>query len=127
MLTFKASFRVSSDTYTLAELNALLGESTKGYSKGEVYSRKNKIREQTLWCLESTVLPTDSFEAHLSNTLDFLADKGDILNQLRSKCEADIFCMFNSDNGQGGAILSPDIMAKLAQYHLRIVFDVYAD
>jgi hypothetical protein len=127
MLTFKASFRVSSDTYTLAELNALLGESTKGYSKGEVYSRKNKIRELTLWCLESTALPTASFDAHLSNILDFLAGKEGILAQLGANSEADIFCMFNSDNGQGAAILSPDIMTKLAQYHLRIVFDVYAD
>ena len=47
-------------------------------------------------------------------------------NLKREKCIFDITCMFDSDNGQGGAALSIKSMDKLSKFGLNLVFDVYA-
>jgi hypothetical protein len=126
MLTFKVTLRVFSADYTLMDLTRILGEPTKGFSVGDTYSRGKNKREQSLWALESTSLPTESFEVHLKEIINFLDGKVEEVAGLVARCKLDLFCMLSSDNGQGGALLSSLTMEKISRYNLDMQFDVYA-
>ncbi len=127
MLELKVTLRISSKEHTLLDLERILGKPSNGYSKGDIYSRNKIKREQSLWALESSSLPNADFESHLNEIIDFLDNKKKKLSDLRGKCELDIFCMLSSDNGQGGAVLSSQVMKKISQYRLDIILDVYAE
>lgn len=124
MLEFKVTLRLSSKGYTLEEIKKVVGEPTKGFSIGDEYAAGKRRREFTLWSLESSKSSQDDFESHLQEVLAFLETKYPDIQQL-SNYEMDLFCMFSSDNGQGGALLTAVTMKKISSYNLNIVFDVY--
>ncbi|QEI11846.1 DUF4279 domain-containing protein [Cellvibrio japonicus] len=126
MLEVKATLRVFSEYYDLSQLNGFLGESTKGFSKGDSYSR-DKTREKSFWSFESKISPSEKFEIHIIDIINFFKEKEAIFSILYNQCEIDIFCMLSSNNGQGGFILSHQLADELSKRQLNIVFDVYAD
>jgi hypothetical protein len=127
MLEVKATLRVFSQTYNFSQLKDFLGEPTKGFSKGDSYSRENKIREKSFWSIESKVSPNEKFELHIMDIINFIKAKEAAFSTLHNDCEVDIFCMLNSNNGQGGFMLPYHLADEISKYHLDIVFDVYVD
>lgn len=127
LLDFKVTLRVSSKNDTLSDLIKNLGEPTKGFSIDDLYSKGKRKREFTLWSLESSKQPSDDFDSHLGDILNFLDRRSSCISKLSCNCEMDLFCMFSSDNGQGGAVLSAATIKKLSSYELDLVFDVYAE
>lgn len=126
MLEIKVTLRVFSANYSLPELTAVLGDPTNGFSLGDIYGRKERVREQTLWALDSSVPPDEDLESHANSIVAYLDSRAAAIAGLAGKCEMDLFCMLRSDNGQGGATLPCRIMEKLSSYKLGMVFDVYA-
>jgi hypothetical protein len=125
MLQFKVTLRLSSSEYSLEEFKRVLGEPTRGFSVGDEYSKGKRRREFTLWARESSKLPSDDFEVHLEDILCFLDDKYSAIAKSFSDYEIDLFCMFSTDNGQGGAVLSAGTMKKISSFGLDLIFDVY--
>jgi hypothetical protein len=124
MLEFKVTLRVTSRIYTLQELKEVLGESTSGFTIGDYYSNGKQQREFTLWALESSKSPSSDFESHLGEILTYLKNRYSYMSTLRDNCEMDLFCLFSSDNGQGGAEISASTMKVISSYNLNLVFDV---
>jgi len=127
MLEIKVTLRISSTKYALQYFQQILGEPTTGFSIGDEFLSGKRQREFTLWALESSNLPSDDFDTHLAEILNFLDAKYLDISKLFSDYEMDLFCMFSSDNGQGGAVLSANTMKKISSYNLNLVFDVYVE
>lgn len=127
MLEFKATLRVTSTKHSFEQLRNFLGEPTKGFSLGDVFSNDNKKRKHTYWALESTRSPNGQLESHLEELLDYVDSRSTLFNNIKQECDIDIFCMLSSDNGQGGAVLSSRVMKRLSSCGFDLVFDVYAE
>lgn len=127
MLRFKAQLRIWSKELTLQEIEKFLGVPSKGHSIGDEYSRRKRLREESLWVLKSSLVTNDTFEGHLSYLIDFLDTHADSLMHLKERCGMDFFCMLSSDNGQGTTAIPSKVMGKLAAYDLNLILDVYVD
>lgn len=127
MLELKATLRISSEKYSLPDLEKLLGPPSHGYAKGDAYSFGKRAREQSQWALESSSPPTKGLDSHIKDILAFLDSKKAELAGIRNECDLDVFCMLSSDNGQGSTTLSSEVMEELSRYRLDIVLDVYAE
>ncbi len=125
MLEYKVTLRIFSKSCQLDELSTALGNPTKGYSIGDLFSRNRKKRELTFWSKESST--SDNFESHLNEILSFIDLKESEMTKLKETCEFDLFCMLSSNNGQGTTELTPKVMRKIADYDLNLILDVYLD
>ncbi|TQV78280.1 DUF4279 domain-containing protein [Exilibacterium tricleocarpae] len=127
-LEVKTTLRVYSETLLIDDFKEILGEPSRGFSRGDPWSKGKRFRKHSYWSLSSSIERTCSFDNHLSEILDFAESKKEEIIDLRSKgCDIDISVFFDSDNGQGGAILSSSTMKRLSDLELSLVFDVYAD
>jgi hypothetical protein len=126
MLETKATLRVFSTSRTLAELTGILGRPDQGFSKADSSGPGGKTRPRTFWAWESRSERSATLESHLQEVLSFI-DAVEGFEQLRKDCEVDVICMLSTTNGQGGANLSHDMMARLGARQLSLVFDVYGD
>lgn len=126
MLDIRVSLRVSSEVVSLKELERLLGRASSGHSKGDAFSRGSKKRSQTVWILESSRSPRENMEEHINEILCFIDGKKPEFTYLGSTCSFNLFCMLSSENGQGGAVLSPQILSRVSDYNLELVLDVYS-
>lgn len=128
-LEIKATLRLFSKTHTLSVLTDLLGEPTIGFSIGDLYSRGKYNRDNTYWGFESSnIKANQNFDEHIIEILSFYDQKNSEFTTLRSEgCIANVFCLFASNNGQGGATLSSVTMKKLHKLKLDLVFDIYAE
>lgn len=128
-LDIKATLRVFSKKHALSELTGVIGEPKKGFSIGDKFSKGKKVREHTYWSIDSSnIEDRDSFDNHVCEVLNYYdLKKGELLKLRNEECEVNIFCMFASDNGQGGATLSADTMERLSKFNLDLIFDVYAE
>lgn len=126
MLDTKVTLRVFSNCIDLLAIKEVLGEPSKGYSKGDSFSKGNKTRENSYWSLESSLNPSAKFESHVAEILNYIESKADVFSRMQNECEIDLFCMLSSDNGQGGFSLPVSLSEKLSEYRLDIVFDIYA-
>lgn len=127
-LDVKATLRVYSEKYTLDQLSKSLGSPTRGCSIGDAYSKSGRTRNTTFWGLESTAEPRASLDDHLAELLKYFASKRSDLEDLRQHgCEIDLSCFFASDNGQGGATLSPQTIKEIGALDVGLAFDFYSD
>ena len=113
---------------TMAFAMSLVGKRILDIHQVKVYINKkgDRKRKFSLWALESSKAPKEDFDAHLGELLGFLDDKYPLLKSF-TDYQIDVFCMFSSDNGQGGATLPASTMTRLAGYNLDLIFDIYAD
>lgn len=127
MLETKVTLRIFSETHSLSQLKEFFGEPTRGFSKGDFFSREKKFREKSFWSFESKLGPDEKFESHVIEIINFIEKNKAALNALQNECEIDLFCMLSSDNGQGGFIFPYELAGEISRYQLNIVFDIYAE
>ncbi|GHH60822.1 DUF4279 domain-containing protein [Lentzea cavernae] len=126
---YKASLRVFSETLTLADLVASLGEPTRSYDVGDPVSPRRPDgprRAVSHWALRSRAQPTSPLDEHLSELVVFVEAHSREIEALRDKAEIDVFCgVFAGDDAQGGFTLTADLMRRLAALGLDVGFDLY--
>ena len=124
MFECKATLRVKSEVLSLMEISNVLGEPTKGFTKGQEFGKSKKLRPHTQWTL---VTDEDGFpiQACINKLLGFYLAQD--LSTIESKIDVDIFCMLSSDNGQGSFTLDNTIYKKLLDAGISITFDFYSD
>ncbi|WP_160182259.1 DUF4279 domain-containing protein [Paraglaciecola mesophila] len=108
----------------LEKIINILGEPTNGFSKGQEFGKSKKLRPHTQWNLEID-FGNSNMQACINEILGFY--NANDLSVINSECEADIFCMASSDNGQGSFTLDAEIYQKLVEARLNITFDFYSD
>lgn len=63
---------------------------------------------------------------HVDWLLDQFEDKAEVIHQLQeSGSEIHISCFWQSADGQGGPMLDPVIVKRIAKLNIGIIFDVY--
>lgn len=127
MLEIKATLRVSSKELTLSELKNCLGEPTTGFSIGDEFSRGKKKREFSYWAWGLESEKEVSLEGHISKILQILDSKKQKFSAIKNKIDMDIFCSLSSDNGQGGAVFSSNLIKLMEPHDIDVVFDLYME
>jgi hypothetical protein len=125
----KASFRVVSASLTAADISNRLGlAATRAHEAGERVSSTSgsPVHREAGWFLESGLDDREPMDRHLVALLDQLEPRVDRLRDLASECRMDLFCGFSSESGQGGFILSPGLLERLARIPGEgLVLDLY--
>lgn len=121
ILTKEISPRVISETLGLPP--------SRQHLKGELRSKRNPLSsvfEENLWIYESPLSSSCELHEHIDAILQLLESKGSALDAIRDRCTAiDVFCMFSSENGQGSAELSLDLLRRLAKQQVDLIIDLY--
>lgn len=123
----KATLRIFSKTIDPSEIGKRLGlEATKTHAKGALRSpRHEAVWPTSMWSLNSPLSDHSDMTDHLRYLLDLLEPKMQALEHLARDCKIDLFCGFSSGNGQGGFVLDPLTLSRLAALKIPITFDLY--
>jgi hypothetical protein len=128
MKWYKACLRISGETLQPEEVSRELGlVATSSGLKGEFLSssRLKRPLRSSVWILESPLDKQILLEDHLKWLLDALEPKSEIISRIAKQCEADFFCGFSSNNGQGGCAFSVALLERLAKLGVPLVLDLY--
>jgi hypothetical protein len=126
-----ATFRLLGDALDPEEVTRLIGiEPSFARRKGDKYgSRERPVVSQTgIWALESekSVAGPD-LNAHLRFLLSQLGSKTSTVKELvRQGLSADLLCYWMSGTGQGGPILEPETIRRVADLGVCLNFDFYS-
>ena len=128
-LEIKVTLSLHSKNHTLNDLIDILGEPVKGFSIGDKFSKKVKVRETTYWSIDSSKIDERKvLEEHLKEVLNFFyLKKNDFLKLRAEGCELGIICLLFSDNGQGGTSVPSKMLGELHELGISLDFDIYAD
>ena len=125
------SLRISSDTLTSTEIQAILGtEGTRCFDKGEKMSARNPSsmkRDCSLWILNSDLPKGSSIDEHLGQLADFIHSHLPQFEILKLQCTFDFYCglFFLERIGQGGVTIPAPLLAKLMKIPPDIAVNVY--
>lgn len=122
---YTAGLRVFSERLKFADLEARLGEPTRGHDIGDPVSPRlpdSPKRPHAYWTLESSIERTRP----LDELVTFAEKNRDALDSLSPDCKMDISCgVFSGVDAQGGFSLEPSLSRRLSDLHLAVVFDIY--
>ena len=123
----RVGLRITSSTIDPVDIGKQLGlEPTKTHVKGSLRSPRHKaVWPTSLWSLNSPLSDQSDMADHLRYFLDLLEPRQRALNGLAKDCMIDLFCGFSSGNGQGGFVLDPSTLSRLAALRITLVFDLY--
>ncbi|WP_170166404.1 DUF4279 domain-containing protein [Lentzea atacamensis] len=118
-----------SESLTLTELVAVLGEPTRGYDIGDLVSPRRPDgprRTNAHWSLGSAALRTQPLDEHVAELVTFVEAHSREFDALGDKVQIDVFCgVFTADDSQGGFTLGSDLIRRLSALNLDIGFDLY--
>jgi len=124
-----ACVRISSKTLNVAEITSMLGiEPTNSHEKGtrmSIRNPKSRIRQESVWILESGINSEEPFDAHLERLVSFIEEKAEQLQRLMPMCYIDIFCGFFAEEGQGTLHLRATLLKRIMVIPIDIVIDLY--
>ena len=80
-----------------------------------------------MWALDSHLPWEQPLSDHLDHLCDAVETKVEALrNLVDDGYSMDFFCFVEVENGQGGVLLEPHILARLAQLPVELDLDIYA-
>ena len=126
-----ATFRLMGDLIQPDELTILLGiQPNFSHAKGDTFeSRAGLLKHRTgIWALESeNKLETTNLEKHLIFLLDKLEPVSSIVAELVLKFSlaVDFHCYWVSATGQGGPLISPETLMRVANLHAYLDFEIH--
>jgi hypothetical protein len=123
------ALRISSKTRSVAEISRMLNmKPTRSSDKGTLTSPRNphsKIREESMWILDSDLTDSQPLEAHITKLIGYIEQNITVLKDLLVDCEIDMWCAFASNNGQGGFLLDAKLMKRLTVIPIDIIVSLY--
>jgi hypothetical protein len=126
---YTASLNVYSETIPLHNLTAALGPPTEAHDRGDPVSRSKPNgpkRAHTFWSLTSTGRRERPLEDQIEDLVSFAERHQHQFEALKPNPERRIFCgVFSGEDAQGGFILEPALLGRLANLDLVLVFDLY--
>jgi Domain of unknown function (DUF4279) len=125
-----ATFRLMGDLIQPNELTILLGiQPNFSHAKGDTFeSRAGLLKHRTgIWALESeNKLEATNLEKHLIFLLDKLEPVSANILELITKysLSVDFHCYWVSATGQGGPLISPKTLMRIANLHAYLDFEI---
>ena len=104
------------DTLRPDQITVVLGfEPTRSGLKGKrVSTRNDALRRASFWLKISPLPDERPLQEHLEWLLNLFEPKHQVLSLISKQHSCELFCGFSSENGQGGACLGAELLAKLA-------------
>jgi hypothetical protein len=124
--SYRVSLRLVGEGLPLDEIETKLGLVPSHVGReGESFHGLKHLSNVWLWRYpaESTV----EFEEQIPGLLDVLEPRIDALKEILSlpEVEGELILGFRSSNGQGGALLSPELLRRIADCGLSVLLDLY--
>lgn len=123
-----AAFCAHSDTLPPEQMEAIVGlPPTRSYRIGDPRSKRTNrgVYNRHYYSIQSTISAAELLDKHIEEILSILEPRMDRVRQLAADASLCLFCGFSSGNGQGGFVLSPSLLSRLAQLGLEVVLDLY--
>jgi len=124
----RASLRVASARLSLEDITAALETPpTRGVRAGSPIGRLDPthVRQESIWLLETSLGEGVSLDAHLEELTSFAEAHVQQMVQLRPSCDLDMRCAFASESGQGGFVISSNLLRRLGQLELELWIDLF--
>jgi hypothetical protein len=124
----KATLRLYSDSATAAQVTHRLGlVPSFSAERGEPITPRHptRLRDCSLWRLDSRLDDHQPLHQHLADLLDQLAGKHQVLTELAVSYEIDWFCLAGTDNMQGSVGPPHELIARLAAIPGDFILDIY--
>ncbi len=123
----RAAFCATSEMLTPSQMELLMGISpTRTHEIGDpVSSRSSTTRKDNYFSIQSSCSEYEEMEKHIEEIVSILEPKKDVIHQLSTKAKLCLFCGFSSGNGQGGFVLSPELLTRLNGLGLEFALDLY--
>jgi hypothetical protein len=127
-----ASLQLFGDNLMPDEVSRLLSlPATESAPKGSTItspSGKQRVAPTGRWILDSREhVHSMNAEHHVQWLLDQLDKAGMVPTNLPGVSRATVCCFWVSATGNGGPQFSPDLLGRLAKYHLPLGLDIYFD
>jgi hypothetical protein len=125
----KACLRIDGDHGSVAKITDAIGLApTSSHDICDPRSARDPRPWQNLhWSLDSGLPDTAPLEEHLAALCDILEPHATALHQLRADGYVlDWFCLVGIDGTQGGVVLSPMLLQRLAPIPAELALDIYA-
>ena len=126
---YRVSLRLMGDALPVEEVESRLGLTPLSFGrKGEhLHGDPRYARYQTnVWVSKYLSNSHVPFEEQISGLLDRLEpNRGPLKELLSLDVEGELFLGFSSGNGQGGAIFSPELLKRVADFGLSLSLDLY--
>lgn len=125
---YRVSLRLMGDALPIDEIQESLGlVPTEKNRKGSRHEVTGEECRTNVWVWAT---PHDShvpFEKQIGDLLEVIEPKKEILRTIIQKpgIEGELFLGYGSDNGQGGAYISPDLLQRIAECGLALDLDLY--
>ena len=125
---YRVSLRIMGDALPIDEIEDSLGlVATDKNRKGSRHDVTGEKRRTDVWVWAT---PHDSdvpFEKQIGDLLEIIEPKKEILKAILQQpgVEGALFLGYGSDNGQGGAFMSADILRRIADCGLALDIDLY--
>ena len=82
--------------------------------------------EETIWILESGKSDECELSEHIAQICELIGSRSERLLSIRPRLiEADVFCMYSSEDGQGMCSIQSKHMKVLGAHEVDIVIDLY--
>jgi|SRR5215204_1874048 len=127
---YRVSLRLSGESLPVEEIESRLGlePSSFGRKGGRLRGDPRYAKYRTnVWVSKYLVNSDVPFEEQITGLLDMLEPKLGALKEILSLpgVKGELFLGFGSGNGQGGAIFSPQLLRRVADYGLSLSLDLY--
>lgn len=130
---YRASLRLMGDFLPIDEIEVKLGLRAKSIGKKgfPLNHYKSPIvntpLETNVWCAENLAGNDVSLENQIELYLEKLEPKKDVLREILSlpNVEGEFFLGFSSENGQGGAYFTPELLRRVSDLGLALSLDLY--
>lgn len=129
---YRASLRLRGDSVPVEEIESRLGLASSSFGrKGEhLHGDPRYAKYQTnVWVSRYLSNSDVPFEEQIAGLLDVLEPKLGSLKEILSlpDVKGELFLGFGSSkSGQGGAIFSPELLKRVAEFGLSLSLDLYA-
>jgi hypothetical protein len=124
-----ASVRIVSEVLGVEDISTALNiVPDRAFAKGDLASPQNPRSQRlaaSVWLLDS-VLGNDRWpDEHIAMLLSRIADSQSAVRDLAASGQAELMLGYGSESGQGGCVLSAEILKELADFGLDLVLDLY--
>jgi hypothetical protein len=127
---YRVSLRLMGDGLALYEIESKLGLVPSHVGKKGEHHRGDPRRakyQSNVWVWKYPAESDVPFEEQITGLLDVIEPKKSILKEILSlpAVEGELFLGYGSENGQGGAYFSPDVLKRIAECGLSLDLDLY--
>ena len=125
---YRVSLRLMGDALPIDEIEESLGlEPTDKNAKGSRHKVTGERRRTNIWVWSTSHDSNVPFEKQIYDLLEVVEAKKEILKAIiqRPGIEGELFLGYGSDNGQGGAYISVEVLKRVADCGLSLSLDLY--